>query len=308
MYIGIDLGGTKIEGVVMSAAGAILHCQRVPTPQGDYQATLDSIVALVKSLQGLSDAGDLPIGLGHPGSLSRGTGRLRNSNSTCLNGQPLRQDLEQALDRTVTTANDANCFALSEAADGAGVGAHAVLGVILGTGCGSGLVLGGRLWNGCNGIAGEWGHNPLPWADAARDELPGPDCWCGQQGCVETWLSGPGLSEDFRRLGGPAGTSASAVVARATHDDSLAEQALQRYEHRLARALAATINLLDPEVIVLGGGLCRVPRWYHTVPTLWSRWIFSDRVDTRLLPARHGDSSGVRGAAWLARNPPAASD
>lgn len=301
--IGIDLGGTKIEGVVLDEAGAELQRLRVATPAGDYEATLQAIAALVRELEArVGAAAPLPVGLGHPGTLVPQTGLLKNANSVCLNGRPLQRDLERLLGRPLRMANDANCLALSEAADGAAAGASTVMAVILGTGCGSGLVVHGRLWAGAHGIAGEWGHNPLPWPREDWEEPRGPACWCGQRGCVETWLSGPGLAQDYARSRGDT-IKAEEVVRRAQHGEALAEQTLQRYEHRLARALASAINLLDPDAIVLGGGLSRVPRWYRSVPALWSRWVFSDTVHTPLLPAQHGDSSGVRGAARLWPSP-----
>ena len=271
--IGIDLGGTKIEGIVLDGDGRELARVRVPTPRDDYDATVGAIVGLVRRL----DAGRRgTVGVGIPGTISPATGVVKNANSTWLNGRPLHRDLERALGCPVRIANDANCFALSEAADGAAAGASVVFGVILGTGVGGGIVAGGIAWRGANAIAGEWGHNPLPWAD--DDERPGPRCWCGQDGCLETFLSGPALARD----GGAS-----------------SPEALARYESRLARALASIVNVLDPDVIVLGGGVSNVASLYASVPRLWGDWIFSDRVDTKLVPPRHGDSSGVRGAARL---------
>ena len=292
--LGIDLGGSKIEIAAFDAAGRELLRRRVATPQGDYHATVDSVVALVRAAEDeLGAQGTL--GVGMPGAESRVTGLIKNANSTCLIGRPLRHDLETRLRRAVRLANDANCFALSEAVDGAAAGAEVVFGVILGTGCGGGVVVRGQVLAGANAIAGEWGHNPLPWP--ADDERPGPHCYCGKHGCLETWLSGPGLARDLfaqsgRRLD-------AAAIAASTDADCLA--ALARYETRLARGLAQVINLLDPDVIVLGGGLSRIDRLYENVPRLWGRHVFSDAVATRLLPPRHGDSSGVRGAAWLWR-------
>ena len=293
--MGVDLGGTKIEVIALDASGATRLRRRVPTPQDDYESILDRVVALVVEAErecGVA-LGAARVGVGTPGSLSRATGLLRGSNSLCLNGKPIARDLEARLARPVKIANDANCFALSEAVDGAGRGFDVVFGVILGTGVGGGLVIRGKPVDGANGIAGEWGHNPLPWPEA--DEIPGHACFCGQRGCVETWLSGPGLVRDCDGTADVAG-----LVARAQSGDSRCEAALLRYEGRLARALAQVINLLDPDAVVLGGGLSNVDRWYRTVPRLWGRWVFSDRVDTRLLRNVHGDSSGVRGAAWLA--------
>jgi predicted NBD/HSP70 family sugar kinase len=296
MRLGIDLGGTKIEIVALDAAGVERLRRRVPTPQGDYAATIAAVAALVERAE--RELGErCAVGIGTPGSLSRATGLLRGSNSVCLNGMPLRTDLEARLGRPVAIANDANCFALSEAVDGAGRGAEVVFGVILGTGVGGGIVMRGRVLEGPNGVAGEWGHNPLPWAE--EHERPGPPCYCGQAGCVETFLSGPGLMHDHRQATGED-LAAEAIVARAAAGDAACDATLARYEHRLARALAGIVNVLDPDAIVLGGGLSNVDRLYESVPRLWGRWVFSDRVDNRLLRNVHGDSSGVRGAAWLA--------
>ncbi len=295
MRIGIDLGGTKIEGVALDAAGAVLARQRVATPAGDYQATLRAIAAVVADLEQRSGARG-SVGVGTPGALSRLSGMLKNSNSVCLNGRPLAQDLAALLARPVRIANDANCLVLSEAVDGAASGAAVVFGVILGTGTGGGIVVNGRVLDGANAIAGEWGHNPLPWP--RDDERPGPACYCGKHGCIETFLSGPGLSRDHAAVNAET-LSAEAIARRADEGDAACLATLARYEERLARALAAVINLLDPEVIVLGGGLSKLTRLYDNVPALWGRYVFSDRVDTRLLPARHGDASGVRGAACL---------
>jgi fructokinase len=296
MRLGIDLGGTKIEIVALDAAGVERLRRRVATPQGDYAATIAAVAALVERAE--RELGErCAVGIGTPGSLSRATGLLRGSNSVCLNGMPLRTDLEARLGRPVAIANDANCFALSEAVDGAGRGAEVVFGVILGTGVGGGIVMRGRVLEGPNGVAGEWGHNPLPWAE--EHERPGPPCYCGQAGCVETFLSGPGLMHDHRQATGED-LAAEAIVARAAAGDAACDATLARYEHRLARALAGIVNVLDPDAIVLGGGLSNVDRLYESVPRLWGRWVFSDRVDNRLLRNVHGDSSGVRGAAWLA--------
>jgi fructokinase len=271
--MGIDVGGTKIEGAVLDGDGAVVRRKRVPTPRESYDGTIATIAGIVSDLD---PEGACTVGIGIPGTLSPATGLVKNANSTWLNGRPLQADVESALRRPVRLANDANCFALSEARDGAAAGAAVAFGVILGTGVGGGVVVDGAGITGANAIAGEWGHNPLPWP--RDDEHPGPACWCGRHGCLETWISGPALARD----GG-----ASSV------------EALARYEDRLARGLATVINLLDPDVIVLGGGVSNVTRLYETVPRLWGRWIFSDRVDTKLLPPRHGDGSGVRGAAWL---------
>lgn len=295
MRIGIDLGGTKIEIIALAPDGNELLRRRVPTPQGDYTATLETIRGLVESAEAALGA-RATVGVGTPGSPSRLTGGMRNANSVCLNGQPLQRDLENMLRREIRLANDANCFAISEAADGAGEGAETVFGIILGTGVGGGIVVRGQLLTGANAIAGEWGHNPLPSPEA--DDLPLRWCYCGRQGCIETYLSGPGLAADHAlRHGGTL--AAAAIAAGAAAGDTHCEATLQRYERRLSRALASVINLLDPDVIVLGGGLSRLDRLYRNVPALWGAHIFSDHVATRLLPARHGDSSGVRGAAWL---------
>ena len=296
MRIGIDLGGTKIEGVVMGPGSQIVARERVPTPQGDHAATVAAVAALVKRLE--QGRGSLPVGIGHPGSLSPLTGLLRNSNSTCMNGQPLQQDLDRALQRPVRLANDADCLALSESHDGAAAGAATVFAAILGTGCGGGVVVNGALLSGANGIAGEWGHNPLPWPRHDWNETPGPRCWHGVHGCLETWISGTGLSHDHRRINDET-LDAATIAQRAERADEKCLATLSRYENRLARALAQVINLIDPGVIVLGGGVSQIARLYRTVPALWSEWVFSDRVVTKLVPALHGDSSGVRGAARL---------
>lgn len=294
MRIGIDLGGTKIEAIALDDKGGELIRHRVATPVGDYQATLKAIVNLVFHIQSsLGDTGS--IGIGTPGSLSPKTGLLRNSNSVCMNGQPVKQDLEKLLKREIRLTNDANCFALSEATDGAAKGAGLVFGVIIGTGTGAGIVINGKVLNGANAIAGEWGHNPLPWP--VNSELPGPVCYCGKQGCIETFLSGTGLSADYLAT---TGEQKSAIeIVGMTNTDSQAEACLQRYEDRMARGLAFIINILDPDVIVLGGGMSNVTRLYKHVPELWGKYVFSDVVNTRLVPPDYGDSSGVRGAAWL---------
>ena len=293
--LGIDLGGTKIEIVALNPGGGELLRRRVPTPAGDYRQTLAALTDLVgRAERELGVRGT--VGIGTPGSLSRATGLLRGANSVCLNGQPIRRDLEALLEREVRLTNDANCFALSEASDGAGQGAEVVFGVILGTGVGGGIVVGGRVLDGPNAIAGEWGHNPVPWP--RDDERPGPACFCGRCGCIETFLSGPGLERDHLRASGAPATS-RAIVANANLGDAECAAALARYEERLARSLAHVINIVDPDVIVLGGGLSNIDRLYANVPKLWGPWVFSDRVDTRLVRHVHGDSSGVRGAAWL---------
>ena len=282
MRIGVDLGGTKIEAIALDGAREVFR-KRIPTPRGDYAATLRAVAGLV------GEIGEGTVGVGIPGALSRVTGLVKNANSTWLIGKPLREDLEDALGREVRLENDANCFALSEAVDGAGKGAAVVFGVILGTGVGGGVVVHGRLWSGPNAIAGEWGHNPLP--SPTPGDLPLPACYCGRAGCIETYLSGPGLSRDHAQATG-ANLSAQDIV-------SLQAESVARYVERLARSLASVINVLDPDVIVLGGGMSNVRRLYTEVPRLWGRYVFSDQVATRLARNAHGDSSGVRGAAWL---------
>lgn len=295
MRFGIDLGGTKIELIALDDSGLEVFRARMATPQGDYAATLDGMVQLVQQAEAtLGVSGTL--GIGTPGAVSKLTGSIKNSNSICLNGRPLREDLEDRLKRPVRMANDADCFALSEAVDGAGKGYGTVFGVILGTGVGGGIVVGGRLLQGPNAIAGEWGHNPLPWM--SLDEYPGPPCYCGKKGCIETLLSGPGLSLDHQAKTGLE-LKPPAILESAEKGDPEAEATFWRYEDRLARALAHVINLIDPEVIVLGGGLSNCDRLYTAIPARWGRYIFSDQVITPLLPPVHGDSGGVRGAAWL---------
>jgi len=295
MRLGIDLGGTKTEIVALDEQGRELLRRRVPTPQGAYYETLQAIAELVHSVEAeLGQYGQM--GIGTPGALSRATGLLRNSNSVALNGKPLLQDIEALLRRKIKISNDANCFALSEAVDGAAANFDVVFGVILGTGVGAGIVVNGRALTGPNAIAGEWGHNPLPWPEA--HELPGPDCYCGKKGCIETFLSGPGMMKLHLAEGGVALDPAE-VVQRAEEGDAACEKTIQTYEQRLARALAHVINILDPDVIVLGGGMSNIERLYANVPNQWGDWVFSDRVDTRLVKNKHGDSSGVRGAAWL---------
>ena len=295
MRIGIDLGGTKIEIIALDDDGRTLARRRVATPQGDYAGTLAAVAGLVEAVEGeLGRRGT--VGVGTPGALSRRSGLIKNANSTCLIGQSLLTDLQGLLGRELRIANDANCFALSEAVDGAGAGAGVVFGVILGTGVGGGIVVNGQVLDGANSIAGEWGHGPLPLPGG--DDLPLPACYCGRSGCVETYLSGPGMAADHARRNGVA-LLPEAIVAGAAAGDAACEATLQRYEARLARALAGVINLLDPDVIVLGGGLSNLARLYAHVPRHWAAHVFSDQVDTRLLAATHGDSSGVRGAAWL---------
>ncbi len=298
MRIGIDLGGTKIEGVVMAPGSRIVERERIATPRGSYEATLFAISELVKRLEAEAGVAGLPVGIGTPGAVSPATGLMKNCNSTVLNGKPLKEDLQKILSREIRMANDADCFALSEATDGAAAGAPCVFGVILGTGCGGGVVVEGKLLSGPNAVAGEWGHNPLPWPRPEWNEIPGEQCWHGGYGCLETWISGSGLVADHRRSTG-GNMSGDEIARHADANDERALATMARYEDRLARALSAVINLLDPQVIVLGGGVSAVPRLYRNVPALWDQWVFSDRVDTRLVPPMHGDSSGVRGAAWL---------
>jgi fructokinase len=293
--IGIDLGGTKIEGIALAADGRATAGRRIPTPRDDYDGTVRAIASLVASIESDVHAHGT-VGIGMPGAISPATGLVKNANSTWLNGRPLREDLERVLGRSVRLANDANCFALSEACDGAAAGAEVVFGVIIGTGTGGGVVVRRQVLTGPNAVSGEWGHNPLPWPEP--DEWPGAACYCGRSGCIETFLSGPGLARDHERVTGVA-MSGELIAARAAEGDEQAEGALRRYEGRMARALATIINTLDPDVIVLGGGLSKLDRLYSSVPAQWARWVFSDRVDTRLVPPRHGDASGVRGAAWL---------
>jgi len=293
--IGIDLGGTKIEGIALSTQGDELYRERVPTPAGDYEATLRAVRDLVYEIErALGDRGS--VGICTPGAISPATGLMKNSNSVCLNGRPLHTDLRKQLGRDLRIMNDANCFALSEATDGAAAGARVVFGVIIGTGTGAGIVVRGQVLQGANAVAGEWGHNPMPWP--LDIELPGPECYCGKSGCIETFLSGPGMTRDHELYANVI-LDAETIVAKAVFGDEDAIETLQRYEDRLARGLAHVINILDPDVIVLGGGMGNIRRLYHNVPALWGSYIFSDQVDTRLLPPKFGDSSGVRGAAWL---------
>lgn len=293
LRIGIDLGGTKIEAVALGPGGEERFRRRIEAPRDDYARTIAAIAALVGEAEAeAAERGS--VGVGIPGSVSPATGLIKNANSTWLIGHPLHLDLERALARPVRVANDANCFALSEATDGAGAGAGVVFGAILGTGTGGGVVVGGRVLVGANAIAGEWGHNALPWPDPA--ELPGPPCYCGRRGCIETFLSGAGLQSAY--VAGAAMT-AHQIAAAADGGDPAAMGAVETYARRLAKALASVVNVLDPDVVVLGGGLSNIASLYARVPQLWNEWIFSDRVATRLAPAHHGDASGVRGAAWL---------
>jgi len=295
MRIGIDLGGTKIEGIALAPNGSVRERRRVATPRDDYDATIRAVAGVVRDLE--AACGDRArVGIGHPGATSPATGVLKNANSIWLNGRPLGRDLEGALGRSVRLANDANCFALSEAADGAAAKAAVVFGVIIGTGTGGGVVVHRQVLTGPNAIAGEWGHNPLPWP--REDELPGPSCYCGKQGCIEMFLSGPGFALDHGVRTG-VHLEAPAIVALAGQGDSQATLSLDLYVDRMARSLATIINVLDPDAIVLGGGMSHIDALYDRVPKQWSRYAFSDRVDTPLLKALHGDASGARGAAWL---------
>ena len=290
--IGVDLGGTKIEAVALAADGTVAWRERLPTPRTTAEDIYDAITGLVKRCETALTV-TASVGIGTPGSLSPKTGLLRGSNTVVLNGQPVKQALEARLKREVRMANDANCFALSEAVDGAGKGAASVFGVILGTGVGGGVVINGQIVNGLHSIAGEWGHNPLPWPTA--DESPGTRCYCGKHGCIETWLSGPAIAAHFAS----GGTPTTEIVKRAAARDAVAEAYLQRVEDRLARSLASIINIIDPDVIVLGGGASNIARLYENVPPLLPKYVFSEFVATKIVRNVHGDSGGVRGAAWL---------
>ena len=293
--IGVDLGGTKTEVIALSESGRELLRRRVATPRGDYAGTVKGTADLVRSIE--SEIGvHGSVGVAIPGTLSRASGVVKNANSVWLNGRPLDRDLSAALDRPVRIQNDANCFAVSEATDGAGRDAGIVFGVILGTGIGGGLVIDGRIIDGPMGVTGEWGHNPLP--SPLDSERPGPSCYCGRSGCLETFLSGPGMAERFVEGGGPALTAAQ-IAAAADDGDPAALAHMERYIDRLARGLAGVINILDPDVIVLGGGLSGIAALYSELPERLPAYVFTDRLDTRILPPVHGDSSGVRGAAWL---------
>jgi fructokinase len=300
--IGIDLGGTKIEGIVLDNDGMELYRARVSTPQGDYKATLQAINALVNQITQESNApATTHIGIGIPGTISPRTGLIKNANSVCLIGNMLDKDLEAILKRPVKIANDADCFTMSEASDGAGIDARIVFGVILGTGVGGGITFNNQLLSGPNAITGEWGHMPLPWPQILQDghdERPGVACYCGLKGCIETYLSGPSLVRDHK-LNTNQSLATNEIANRANSGDQKSEATLTRYEHRLARGLSNVINLLDPDIIVLGGGISNIERLYYNVPRIWEQWIFSDYSDTQLLKNEHGDSSGVRGAAWL---------
>ena len=295
MRLGIDLGGTKTEIIALADDGRELLRQRIPTPQGDYMATVMAIAGLVESTESeLGQRGS--VGIGIPGAESLATGLIKNANSTCLNGQPFKRDLQALLQREIRLANDANCFALSEAVDGSGHDADVVFGIILGTGVGGGIVVNRRILAGANAIAGEWGHNPLP--QPSGDDLPLPPCYCGRTGCNEAYLSGPALAADHHRHTGQTLT-AREIDRLAASGDPACEASLRRYENRLGRALASVINLLDPPIIVIGGGLSKMQRLYQNLPECCGQHVFSDVFNTRFLPPTHGDSSGVRGAAWL---------
>lgn len=298
MRIGIDLGGTKTEVIALSDHGEELFRYRVPTPRDDYDKTVENIIGLVKRAE--QETGQQgSVGLGIPGTLSPFTRRVKNANSTWLNGQPLDKDLQQRLGREVRIANDANCLAVSEAVDGAAAGKQTVFAVIIGTGCGAGVALNGHAHSGGNGNAGEWGHNPLPWMDEDelryREEVP---CYCGKQGCIETFISGTGFATDYQRLSG-IDLKGAEIIKRLEQQDPVAELAMSRYEMRLAKSLAHVVNILDPDMIVLGGGMSNVERLYQTVPQLVKNWVFGGEFATPIRRAVHGDSSGVRGAAWL---------
>lgn len=293
--LGIDLGGTKIAAVVLDHDGTVVWERRMPTPRHDYDGTLDAMAGLVGAAE--QAVGDrCTVGVGIPGAISPATGLIKNANSTWLNGRALKRDFEARLGREVRLANDANCLAVSEATDGAAAGAAVVFAVILGTGTGGGIVTHGQILTGPNAIAGEWGHNPLPWPDS--EEHPGPACYCGHNGCIETFLSGPGLAADYRRRGG-GDLVGEQIVERAVQGEPLARQSLKAWTRRLAKSLATVINVLDPDVIVVGGGLSRIASIYADVPKLWGTWAFSDAVATRFVASAYGDASGVRGAAWL---------
>jgi fructokinase len=295
MRIGIDLGGTKIEALAIDDQGVELARHRIDTPRDDYGATIMAMVGLVRRLEEQTERTGT-VGVGIPGSISRITGLVKNSNSTWLNGCPLDRDLAAALGREVRLANDANCFAVSEATDGAAAGKHVVFGVILGTGCGGGVAIGGRVHAGPNGVAGEWGHNPLPWQ--RPEEYPGPACYCGKRGCMEMWVSGTGIALDYKTVTGRTRTTQE-IVSEFEAGDRDAAAAIQRFEDRLARGLAQVINILDPDVIVIGGGVSKVQDIYREIPRKLPTYVFGGEASTPVLPAVFGDSSGVRGAAWL---------
>lgn len=296
LRIGIDLGGTKIAGIVLDADGATRAEARVPSPRGNYEGTLDAIAGLVAALERQAGTAGASVGVGMPGAISRATGLIKNANSVWLNGRPFAEDLAARLGRPVRVENDANCLAVSEAVDGAGAGEAIVWAIILGTGVGSGIALQGQALTGRNAIAGEWGHNPLPWP--RDDERPGPACYCGRHGCLETWLSGPGLSADFLRSTGES-RSGEEIVARAEGGDAVALAVMTRHRDRLGRGIAHVVNILDPDVIVIGGGLSRVEGLVAALPEAIAPHVFTDTFDTPVRASRHGDASGVRGAAWL---------
>ena len=295
LRLGIDLGGTKIAGVVLGLGGRPVAEHRMPAPRHDYAATLGAVAEMVRALEQTA-GGSGSIGIGTPGSLSPASGLVQNANSTWLNGRPFQRDLELRLGRPVRLANDANCFALSEAVDGAGAGARSVFGVIIGTGCGGGLVFAGALIDGPRGIGGEWGHNPLPWS--APSEHPGPKCWCGRMGCIETWVSGPGLEADHARATGNR-LSTEEIAARATTGDAAAQATLDRHASRLARGIAHVVNIFDPDVIVLGGGLSKLAHLYAVLPGLAAPYVLAAHAQAVVKPPRWSDAGGVRGAAWL---------
>ena len=293
--IGVDLGGTKIEFVALERDGRELHRHRIATPRFDYKGT---VLAVAHAAEGIEKelGRSATVGIGIPGTISTKTGLVKNANSTWLNGKPFDKDLSRALGREVRCANDANCLAVSEATDGAGTGKHVVFAVILGTGCGGGIAVDGRVHSGSNGVAGEWGHNTLPWM--RPEEFPGPPCYCGRNGCIETWISGTGLEADYKRATGVS-LQGPEIIGRSRAGEAAALAAVDRFEGRLVRGLAQVINLLDPDVIVMGGGASQVPRLYHNVPARLKEYVFGKEADTPILPAKHGDASGVRGAAWL---------
>jgi fructokinase len=292
--IGIDLGGTKIEIIALDGDGTERFRRRIATPREDYDATLAAVATLVEDAEAV--VGPATVGIGTPGAISPATRLMKNANSTWLIGRPLAEDVSRVLRRRVRMANDANCFALSEAVDGAAAGAAVVFGVIVGTGTGAGIVVDRKVLVGANAIAGEWGHNPIPWPEPG--EWPGPPCYCGRTGCIETFLSGPGMSRDHRETTGES-IDASEIAARAAEGHAAAHATVERYARRMARGLASIVNVVDPDVIVLGGGLSNIAQLYERVPRLWVPYVFSDRIATKLVRAKFGDSSGVRGAAWL---------
>lgn len=293
--VGVDLGGTKIEFVALEPDGRELHRHRIATPRFDYEGTVRAVAQAVEGIE--KEIGrNATVGMGIPGTISTKTGLVKNANSTWLNGKPFDKDLSRVLAREVRCANDANCLAVSEATDGAGAGKHVVFAVILGTGCGGGIAVDGRVHSGSNGVAGEWGHNTLPWM--RPEEFPGPACYCGRSGCLETWISGTGLEADYKRAT-DAALKGAEIIARSRAGESAALVALERFEDRLTRGLAHVINLLDPDVIVMGGGASQIPQLYQNVPGRLKEYVFGREAGTPILPAKHGDASGVRGAAWL---------